>query len=169
MARLAGLTGLLLICHSFALADTVYGTGSLVSSPMLGSGTAFWDNASRDGPASCVANSVCSGTNVGYFLTDSGNFPALCTYNGPPPTPDPACGSNYLGAQGQYYAQSSTIRTHPRTLGLFPVLFRFRSRFLASTAPKISLTAILIQATIPPHSDTTTPARQRSPAQWPAK
>jgi hypothetical protein len=111
------LTGLLLISHSFALADTVYGTGSFVSVPMLGSGTAFWDNASRDGPASCGANSVCSGTNVGYFLTDSGNFPALCTYNGPPPTPDPACGVNYLGTQGQYYAQSSNNPNAPSNFG----------------------------------------------------
>ena len=116
MARLAGWTGLSLILffsHGFALVDTVYGTGSFVSFPMLGSGTAFWDNASRDGQASCGINSVCSGMNIGYFLTDSGNFPALCTFNGPPPTPNPACGTDYLGTQGQYYAQSSNAPNAP--------------------------------------------------------
>jgi hypothetical protein len=51
--------------------------------------------------------------NIGYFLTNSGNFPALCTFNGPPPTPNPACGINYLGAQGVYNAQSSNMPNAP--------------------------------------------------------
>ncbi|HLH43227.1 MAG TPA: hypothetical protein VKV74_09595 [Bryobacteraceae bacterium] len=120
MARFSRLTGLLLslfVSHRVALADTVYGTGSFVSFPMLGSGTAFWDNASRDGPASCGTNSACSGMNIGYFLTDSGNFPALCTYYGPPSTPNSACGTDYLGSQGQYYAQSSNSPNAPSNFG----------------------------------------------------
>jgi hypothetical protein len=70
--------------------------------------------------------------NMGYFLADSGGFPTNCNQFGT----DPGCGTSYLGANGEYYAQAANTPNAPSNFSLLSSSIALRITLLGGYASK---------------------------------